>query len=297
MRVRRLAGDGREPAAAPRDAGRGVRRRERAGRLATRASRRGGRTQGACPARARRAEAVGVHAGPVVRSDAYPRLLAAIDDPPPVLWMRGDGRRARPARRWRSSGRAPAHRMRWRWRSGWRAIWPRPASSSSAGWRGASTRPPTAARWHGGPDPRGARLGRRRHLSAGARGPRGPRSPRRGALVSELCAGDAAASPLLSRCATASSAACRGRSWWSKRRRRSGSLITARCALEQGRDVLAVPGGILSGRNRGGHALLRDGARIVESADDILDELGLRRRGATGRPGRTRRSRTLCSLP
>ena len=52
-------------------------------------------------------------------------------------------------------------------------------------------------------------------------------------------------------------------------------MITARCALDQGRDVLAVPGNILSGRNRGAHALLRDGAKIVESADDILEELGL----------------------
>jgi DNA processing protein len=58
---------------------------------------------------------------------------------------------------------------------------------------------------------------------------------------------------------------------------KSGSLITARCALDQGRDVLAVPGNILSGRNRGAHALLRDGARIVESADDVLEELGLAR--------------------
>ena len=55
---------------------------------------------------------------------------------------------------------------------------------------------------------------------------------------------------------------------------KSGSLITASCALEQGRDVMAVPGNVLSGRNRGAHALIRDGAKIVESADDIVEELG-----------------------
>jgi len=54
----------------------------------------------------------------------------------------------------------------------------------------------------------------------------------------------------------------------------SGSLITAACALEQGRDVMAVPGNVLSGRSRGAHALIRDGAKIVESADDIVVELG-----------------------
>jgi DNA processing protein len=55
---------------------------------------------------------------------------------------------------------------------------------------------------------------------------------------------------------------------------KSGSLITARCALDQGRDVMAVPGSVLGGRHRGSHALLKDGAKVVETADDILEELG-----------------------
>jgi DNA processing protein len=55
---------------------------------------------------------------------------------------------------------------------------------------------------------------------------------------------------------------------------KSGSLITAACALEQGRDVMAVPGGVFGERHRGCHALLRDGARLVQSAADVLDELG-----------------------
>lgn len=219
-----------------------------------------------------RAAAVGLV--PVAWGDpAYPVALTVIDDPPPLLWVRGSADLlSRPAVALVGSRTGSAHALVMAERlgadlaaRGVLVVSGLARGVDSAAHRGAlAAGGLTAAVLGSGADviyP--AEHRRMADAVAGA-----------GALLSELAPGTQPLPwffPLRNRIISGLSRAVVVIEAGEK----SGSLITARCALEQGREVLAVPGNVLGGRNRGGHALLRDGAKIVESADDILDELNL----------------------
>ena len=219
-----------------------------------------------------RGTSAGVRALPWTHA-AYPRQLAAIDDPPAVLWVRGDpARLSAPAvaivgsRTGSPYACAVAERLAAGLAEGGVAVISGLARGvDAAAHRGAlSAGGPTVAVLGSGVDvvypPEHASLAEEivaHGVVASELGPGAPplpyHFPRRNRILSGL-----------SRAVVVVEAT-----------ERSGSLITARLAAEQGREVMAVPGNVLSGRSRGAHRLIRDGARIVETAGDILEELGL----------------------
>jgi DNA processing protein len=198
----------------------------------------------------------------------YPALLGCIPDPPPVLWARGNlDCLARPAVAIVGSRAATPYALDVAYRLGQelsdRGIVVTSGLArgvDSAAHRGClSGSEPTVAVLGSGVD----RVYPSQHAELASE------ISKKGLVISELGPGAAPLPehfPLRNRIISGISLAV----VVVEASEKSGSLITARCALEQGRDVMAVPGNVLSGRNRGSHSLLKDGAKVVESAVDIL---------------------------
>jgi len=199
----------------------------------------------------------------------YPARLATIPDPPPLLWALGDpALMAKPAvalvgaRNASALGRRMASRLARELGAAGLVVTSGLARGIDAAAHKAAMETGTMAAQAGGVDdiypPENAGLAaeiaeRGLRLSEMPMGyaPRAQDFPRRNRIVSGLSLGVVVVEGAL----------------------RSGSLITARAALDQGREVMAVPGSPLDGRAGGCNALIRDGAILVRSAEDVLEAL------------------------
>lgn len=218
--------------------------------------------------------------------DRYPSLLGCIPDPPPVLWVRGDAAvLERPAVAIVGSRAATTYALEVGARLAAELV-SRDIVVVSGLARGVDSSAHRGCLEAGGQTVAVLGSGLDRIYPAEHK-PLADIIARQGAVVSELGPGGpplAEHFPLRNRIISGISLGV----VVVEASENSGSLITARCALEQGRDVMAVPGSILTGRNRGSHSLLKDGAKVIETADDILEELGwpgASRNGAGPGPG------------
>lgn len=206
-------------------------------------------------------------------AEAYPALLAEIPDPPPVVWLRGDPDTLRWPRMVAVVGARAAT-------TGGRAIAEALASGLAAAGvvvvsglaRGIDSVAHRAALEAGGASigVLGSSLDR---VYPPEHVPLADALAAQGAVVSEHVPGTPPLPfhfPWRNRIISGLSAGV----VVVEASEKSGSLITALAAAEQGREVMAVPGPVGPGRHRGGHALLRDGATLVEGPEDVLVALG-----------------------
>lgn len=214
-------------------------------------------------------------------AEEYPRLLLEIPDPPPLLYVKGEVMREEPAvavvgaRRASTYGRTTTERLA-------AALAEQGITVVSGMARGIDTAAHNGTLKVGG---RGIGV-----LGCGLDVVYPPENRplfetliERGALVSEFPMGTAPLAENFPRRNRIISGLARG-VLVVEAAENSGSLITAQMALEQGRDVYAVPGNISSAVSRGTNRLIKEGAKLVEGVEDILEELSMQPRRENAAP-------------